>query len=89
MKRLAFWVGAAALAAGAPLVLAVDPAVPDFKSMDTDTDGFISMKEASTAPAVEKVFAAVDKDGDQRLSATEYVGAFGAGQTESGAGKGG
>ena len=77
MKRSLHWLGAVALAAAAPLAAAVQQteAMPSFSSVDEDKDGYISVQEASTVPAIQ--FSSADKDGDRRLSPDEYTAAGG------------
>ncbi|MGH2397921.1 MAG: hypothetical protein ACRDFW_13295 [bacterium] len=86
MKRTAYWVSAAALAAAAPLAMAVEhaaAAVPSFGSVDKDADGYITVQEASTVPEVRAMFGSADKDGDRRLSSDEYTAARGSGAKET------
>lgn len=74
MKRIAHWLGAVALAAAAPLAAEVqqtEGAMPSFNSVDQDEDGYLSVQEASTVPAIQ--FSSADKDGDRCLSSDEYT----------------
>jgi Ca2+-binding EF-hand superfamily protein len=69
MKRTAIATVAALLAAGA----AFAAEAPQFTVIDADKDGFVSREEARTSPDVMEIFARVDANKDNRLSATEYV----------------
>jgi len=45
----------------------------EFKSADTDKDGYISLDEArSRFPAIARDFQRVDADGDGRISPREF-----------------
>lgn len=45
----------------------------EFKTLDRNSDGFISAKEAETAGALHDVFAALDTNQDGRLSPIEFA----------------
>lgn len=46
--------------------------VPDFTEIDADKDGIISQDEAFEAGISNQLFAKLDRDQDQKLSAEEY-----------------
>jgi len=46
--------------------------IPDFTEIDTDKDGAVSRREATAAGMSEQLFARLDRDSDQKLSADEY-----------------
>lgn len=45
---------------------------PDFKAVDTDADGYISIEEAKVVPGLAEVFMKSDSDQDGKLSEAEY-----------------
>jgi hypothetical protein len=57
----------------APTSPATPSAAPDFSSIDTDKDGFISRAEASKA-GVAGQFTTLDKNNDGRLDRSEFSG---------------
>jgi len=46
--------------------------IPAFAEIDTDEDGSISMSEAVTAGISPRLFAKLDLDKDNKLTADEY-----------------
>lgn len=46
--------------------------IPEFTEIDTDKNGFVSRSEANEAGISEQLFALLDFDKDQKLSADEY-----------------
>lgn len=69
----------AATALSALTLVSAQAASPDFKAVDTDKSGSVSMEELIVAmPTVTKEqFASVDTDGDGQLSPEEYKKATG------------
>ena len=49
---------------------------PGFNKLDKNNDGYISMQEAKGNPTLAKKFKEADKDGDGKLSRTEYLTAM-------------
>ncbi|MEH6649918.1 MAG: hypothetical protein V7707_07845 [Motiliproteus sp.] len=45
---------------------------PDFKAVDADADGYISIEEAKAVPGLAEVFMKSDIDQDGKLSEVEY-----------------
>jgi hypothetical protein len=60
-------------------------AVPDFKKMDANRDGFISSDESGAAPAVLENFSLLDRNADGKLSKEEYAVLDSAGESGSSA----
>ena len=63
------------IAAGLLFMLFAVPAfaaIPHFKEIDTNGDGSISQGEALTAGISERLFAKLDLDKNEKLSADEY-----------------
>ncbi|MEH6472591.1 MAG: hypothetical protein V7752_15205 [Halopseudomonas sp.] len=45
---------------------------PDFKAVDSDADGYISIDEAKNIQGLAEAFAVLDSDKDGKLSEAEY-----------------
>jgi len=69
MKRTLYAAGVALLVSGA----AVAAEAPEFTAIDADKNGYVSRQEASRSPDVMEIFAQVDANRDNQLSATEYA----------------
>ncbi|MDO6565049.1 hypothetical protein Q4488_16835 [Amphritea sp. 1_MG-2023] len=61
---------AVALTAVSATAFAVE--MPEFKLVDIDADGFISLEEANTVAALETTFLAADLNKDGLLDEAEY-----------------
>ncbi len=59
------------------------PQASDFRSLDKDSDGFVSLSEAEPAGALHDVFAALDRNQDGKLSAVEFATWSGADKTRT------
>jgi hypothetical protein len=65
--------GASALALFGGGAYAADEKDPGFNALDKDHDGAISRAEAKGNPYLAKHFKEADKNGDGKLSRTEYL----------------
>jgi hypothetical protein len=45
---------------------------PDFATIDSDSDGYISSREADSVPEIKRIFATVDNDRDGQLDTSEW-----------------
>jgi len=53
-------------------VMAEEEALPEFKTLDTDQDGYVSKDEASQVPQIANLYQGADLDQDGKLSSNEY-----------------
>lgn len=70
MKRVAIW---AMFLAAPAMAAAGGSASAQFKSLDTDQDGYVSVKEATAHGELFNAFRTFDKDQDGRLSPAEFA----------------
>ncbi|MEH6579173.1 MAG: EF-hand domain-containing protein [Amphritea sp.] len=45
---------------------------PEFKAVDMDSDGYVSMEEAKSVPGLAEIFSIADVDNDGKLDEAEY-----------------
>ena len=75
------------LSATAATAAVAQSTAPDFKTLDSNSDGKISKEEFKAQGGQDDAFRQSDADGDNALSVEEFMGADAAGST-SGAGTG-
>jgi len=68
-------IGVSSLALGTGAALAADKAKsdPGFNKLDANNDGYLTRSEAAKNPYLAKRFKEADKNGDGKLSRTEYL----------------
>ena len=68
-------IGVSSLALGTGAALAADKAKsdPGFNKLDANNDGYLTRSEAAKNPYLAKHFKEADKNGDGKLSRTEYL----------------
>lgn len=52
--------------------IAEDEAIPEFNSVDTDQDGYLSRDEAAQVPQIANIYHGADLDQDGQISSNEY-----------------
>lgn len=52
---------------------AADKASPQFQKLDTNSDGYLTKEEVSSAPDIKKRFKEIDGDHDGKISAYEFA----------------
>ena len=53
-------------------VMAEEEVLPEFKTVDTDQDGYVSRDEAAQVPQIANLYQGADLDQDGKLSSNEY-----------------
>jgi Ca2+-binding EF-hand superfamily protein len=72
-KTLLIGVSSLALATGAALAADKAKSDPGFNKLDANNDGYITRSEAAKNSYLAKRFKEADKNGDGKLSRTEYL----------------